>query len=394
MQKINLKKSKDKSLIRKHPWVFSGAIRDIDSGISEGSVVEIYDCNDNFIATGHYQPGTISVRVLSFDREEINEDFWKRKIFSAINKREQLGFFDNPDINVFRLINSEGDGLSGLIADYYNGNLVIQAHSAGMLLNMELFKKIFLHYLGNNIKSIINRSSTTISFKSAIKTIDEVIYGNPGDGRIKVTENGIDFFVDILEGQKSGFFIDQRDNRKLLKKYSEGRKVLNTFCYSGGFSIYALKGGADEVTSIDSSRKAIELLEKNILINRLENKNHNMEVADVFDFFKNNKSKYDLIVLDPPAFAKHINSLNRGLQGYFNLNRLALSCLAKNGILFTFSCSQVVTKEDFKKIVFKAALNTEREVSIIHHLSQSADHPINIYHPEGEYLKGLVLHSG
>jgi len=394
MRKINLKKSKDKSLIRKHPWVFSGAIGDIDSGISEGSVVEIYDCNDNFIATGHYQPGTISVRVLSFDREEINEDFWDRKIFSAINKRKQLGFFDNPDINVFRLINSEGDGLSGLIADYYNGNLVIQAHSAGMLLNMELFKKIFLHYLGDNIKSIINRSSTTISFKSAIKTIDEVIYGNPGDGRIKVTENGIDFFVDILEGQKSGFFIDQRDNRKLLKKYSEGRNVLNTFCYSGGFSIYAFKGGADEVTSIDSSRKAIELLEKNILINRLENKNHNMEVADVFDFFKNNKSKYDLIVLDPPAFAKHINSLNRGLQGYFNLNRLALSCLAKNGILFTFSCSQVVTKEDFKKIVFKAALNTEREVSIIHHLSQPADHPINIYHPEGEYLKGLVLHSG
>ncbi len=391
MQKIKLKKSKGKSLLRKHPWVFSGAIQEVEQGIKEGSIVEIYDCSGGFIAKGHYQPGTISVRILSFDNEEINKDFWEMKILSAIKKRKQLGFFDNPDTNVFRLINSEGDGLSGLIADYYDGNLVIQAHSAGMLLNMELFKNIFLDLMGDKIKTIVNKSSGTVSFKSNIKTKDEIIYGNLQNGGIKINENGIDFYVDILEGQKSGFFIDQRDNRKLLEKYSYNKRILNTFCYSGGFSLYALKGGAAEVTSADSSRKAVELLEKNILINNFENRNHNIVIVDVFDFLKNKDKRYDLIILDPPAFAKHISSLNRGLQGYFNLNRLALDQLEENGILFTFSCSQVVSKEEFKKTIFKAALNAGREVSIIHQLSQPADHPINIYHPEGEYLKGLVL---
>lgn len=394
MHKIRLKKTKGVSLLRKHPWVFSGAIQDMEPGIEEGSVVELYDYSNKFIAKGHYQPGTISVRVLSFNNEEINKDFWQMKILSAINKRKQLGFFDNPHTNVFRLINSEGDGLSGLIADYYDGNLVIQAHSAGMLLNMELFKNIFLDFLGEKIKTIINKSSNTISFKSSVKTKNEIIFGNLQNSGIRITENDIDFYVDVLEGQKTGFFIDQRDNRKLLGEYSENKKVLNTFCYSGGFSLYALNGGAAEVTSTDSSGKAVGLLEKNILINHFENRNHNIEIADVFDFFKNEHKRYDLIILDPPAFAKHINSLSRGLQGYLNLNRLALNLLEENGILFTFSCSQVVSKEDFKKTIFKAALSAGREVSIIHQLSQPADHPIGIYHPEGEYLKGLVLNAG
>lgn len=389
--KIKLKSGREKSILRFHPWVFSGAIKEITGDIKEGDLVDIYSSDNKFLATGHYQPSSISVRIITFKKQEINEKFWKEKFIKAFNLRKELGLFSNEHLNVFRLINAEGDGFPGLIIDYYNGILVFQAHSIGMYLNIELFKKILIELMGFKIKAIYDKSSSTLPYKAQLKTKDSFIFGQADE--IIVNEYGNKFLVDIIEGQKTGFFIDQRENRLLLKNFCMDKKVLNAFCYSGGFSVYALKGGASTVHSVDSSKKAIELTNKNINLNsdKVEVTSHLSFEDDLFNFLDNLKEKYDVIILDPPAFAKHINALNQGLKGYIRINKKAFENLNPRGILFTFSCSQIVSKDNFKAAVMQAAAIAERNVQILYQLHQPPDHPINIFHPEGEYLKGLVL---
>ncbi len=387
--KVVLKSGKDSSLRRFHPWVFSGAIKKIHGPEREGELVDIYDNKDEFLASGHYQQGSIAVRVLSFDHLELNQGFWDERIGKAWDLRLKLGMVDNEQTNVFRWVCAEGDGMPGLIVDYYNGAAVVQMHSIGMYKSLEAIKAAIQKVGGNRIHTIYNKSENTLPEKPGIENRSGFLFGDASHG--EVMENGFRFRVNWAEGQKTGFFIDQRENRRMLGSWSKGRKVLNMFGYTGGFSVYALGGGADLVHSVDSSGKAIDLTRENMEINFPGNKKHEAFAVDAFSYFREIKDQYDLIILDPPAFAKHQNVLNNALQGYKRLNQRAFEVIAPGGILFTFSCSQAVSKENFRKSVFVAAANAKRNVRILQQLTQPADHPISLYHPEGEYLKGLVL---
>ncbi len=387
--KIVLKSGKDQSLRRYHPWVFSGAIKKIHGPAREGEVVDVYDNKDEYLASGHYQDGSIAIRVLSFDRVDVDQDFWDGRIRAAWERREKLGLVADSDTNVFRWINAEGDGMPGLIIDYYAGAAVIQMHSIGMYKNMNAIKDALLKVTEAEIHTIFNKSHSTLPDKPGIDQRSGFVMGDMARG--EVIEHGYRFNVNWTEGQKTGFFIDQRENRKLLGQWSRDRKVLNMFGYTGGFSVYALGGGATLVHSVDSSGKAIDLTRENMEMNFPGNTSHEAYAVDAFSWFKEMKTRYDLIILDPPAFAKHQRVLNNALQGYKRLNQRAFEQIAPGGILFTFSCSQAVSRENFRKSVFVAAANAKRNVRILHQMTQPPDHPVSLYHLEGEYLKGLVL---
>lgn len=388
--KVVLKSGKDQSLKRFHPWIFSGAIKEIFGKPAEGELVEVFSNKDEFLAIGHYQIGSIAVRVVSFDDIEIDYDFWKQKVQSAWEMRKMLGFASNPETNVFRLIHGEGDNMPGLIVDFYNGTAVMQTHSVGMHLIYEELAKALQDVLGDALKAVYYKSDKTLPFKADLDSQDGYLFGN--ESETEVMEYGLKFKVDWESGQKTGFFVDQRENRKLVEHYSNGRDVLNMFCYTGGFSFYAMQGGARLVHSVDASEKAIDLTRENVELNFSGDKRHEALVADGFEYLKDIQDKYDLIILDPPAFAKHRNALTQALRGYKRINTRAFEQIRSGGILFTFSCSQVVTKDKFREAVFSAAAISGRKVRILHQLSQPADHPVNIYHPESEYLKGLVLY--
>jgi len=387
--KIVLKSGKDQSINRYHPWIFSGAIKKIIGNPAEGDIVEVFDNKDTFLAVGHYQPGSIAVRILSFEPVKTDIDFFREKIKSAILYRQSIGLLNNPSINVFRIVHAEGDNLPGLIIDYYDGIAVMQMHSVGMYHLRRDFAAILGEVLGKRIVAVYDKSESTIPYMSGITNVNGFLAGNSGP--VIVTENGYKFKVDWTTGQKTGFYIDQRENRKLLQSFTEGRNVLDMFGYTGGFSVYAMKNAA-LVHTVDSSSSAIELADENVNLNYSDTSRHKSFRIDAFEYLNNIGGKYDLIILDPPAFAKHNNALANALQGYKRLNMKAIEQIKPGGIIFTFSCSQVVTKENFRKSVFAAAANTGRKVRIIHQLSQPPDHPVNIYHPESEYLKGLVLH--
>lgn len=390
MNKIILKNGKDKSILRYHPWIFSGAIAQIDGKIKEGDNVKVYSSEKKFLATGHYQIGSIAVRILSFEDIEINYDFWKEKIAQAYHMRQVIGLADSVTNNVYRLVHGEGDGLPGLIIDYYAGVAVVQFHSVGMYFERENIAKALVEVMGDKITAIYDKSESTLPFKADIDPQNGYLYGKAEN--FIALENGLKFNVDWLEGQKTGFFIDQRENRSLLEKYAMGKSVLNMFCYTGGFSFYAMRGGAQAVHSVDVSARAIELANQNVELNFPGDTRHEAFAEEAFKFLEKSYNKYDLIILDPPAFAKHQNVLNNAIQGYKKLNRKGIEVIKPGGIIFTFSCSQVMTKELFRQTVFTAAANTGRKVRILHQLTQPADHPISVYHPEGEYLKGLVLY--
>lgn len=389
-KKAYLKRGKDESLKRFHPWIFSGAIDHIDDGVEEGDVVQVFTEEGNFIAVGHYQIGSITIRVLSFEDEKIDETFWKRRISSALQQRIAIGIADTPNNDTYRLIHGEGDLLPGLVVDCYGQTAVVQAHSVGMHRVRQQIAQVLVEVMKGRIAHVFYKSETTLPYKAELGQENGFIYGESHDDT--AMENGLRFHVDWAKGQKTGFFIDQRENRCLLEKYAKGRNVLNMFCYTGGFSFYAMRGGANLVHSVDSSAKAIELTKQNVALNFPDDGRHQAFCEDAFKFLDGIDNRYDLIILDPPAFAKHRKALHNALKGYTRLNAKAFECIHKGGILFTFSCSQVVTKDDFRNAVFTAAARTGREVRILHQLHQPADHPVNIYHPEGEYLKGLVLY--
>jgi 23S rRNA (cytosine1962-C5)-methyltransferase len=389
-KKIILKPRKEESLRRFHPWIFSGAIAQKDANIEEGDVVDVYTSDNEFIAVGHYQIGSIEVRVLSFEQMAIDAAFWKTRLAVALNLRQSIGLL-TPQNNAFRLVHGEGDNLPGLVIDIYAQTAVIQSHSVGMHNVRYQICAALQELMGDKLLHIYYKSETTLPYKAGLDAENDYLFGgqNVSDG---ARENGLKFRADWLKGQKTGFFIDQRDNRTLLEKYAAGRIVLNMFAYTGGFSFYALKGGAKLVHSVDSSAKAIMLTNQNVDLNFPQDARHESFTEDAFRFLgKMDKGMYDLIVLDPPAFAKHRGAIKNALQGYKRLNAAALEKIASGGILFTFSCSQVITKEAFRLAVFSAAAQTGRSVGILHQLAQPADHPVNIYHPEGEYLKGLAL---
>lgn len=390
MSKIVLKAGKERSLYRLHPWIFSGAIAKKDNDIQEGDVVKVYNHDNEFIAIGHYQIGSIAVRVLSFKEEPIDYPFWVERIRQAYNTRVAIGLTTSPDNNVYRLIHGEGDDLSGLIVDYYAGVAVVQFHTVGMYKARKEITKAILEVMGDKIIAIYDKSESTLPYKADLHPENGYLYGHTDN--FTAIENGLKFNVDWLEGQKTGFFIDQRENRKLLEKYARGKNVLNMFCYTGGFSFYAMRGEAKLVHSVDASARAIELTNQNVELNFPNDTRHEAFVEDAFKFLEQSYNKYDLIILDPPAFAKHQKVLDNAIQGYKKLNRKGIEVVKPGGIIFTFSCSQVMTKDLFRQTVFTAAANTGRKVKILHQLTQPADHPISIYHPEGEYLKGLVLY--
>jgi 23S rRNA (cytosine1962-C5)-methyltransferase len=387
--KAILKSGKDQSVLRRHPWIFSGAIKKIIGDPAEGDVIDVYNNKDTFLAIGHYQIGSITIRIIHFSDVEIDNSFWSEKISGAFQLRRELGLTNSDSTNVYRIVNAEGDNLPGLIIDYYKSNLVMQIHSIGMYYARNSILKALENVYEGKINTIYDKSESTLPFKGTVKGKDEFLKGEAANAI--VCENGLKFYVDWVDGQKTGFFIDQRENRQLLMNYSKNRNVLNMFCYTGGFSVYALKGGAEMVHSVDSSKKAIGLVNKNVKLNFAE-ANHNASAVDAFKYLESIKDKYDLIILDPPAFAKHHNVLHNALQGYKRLNQQAFEQISPGGILFTFSCSQVVSKDNFRKSIFAAAANAKRNVRILHQLNQPADHPVSIYHPEGEYLKGLVLY--
>lgn len=388
--KVVLKKGKEESILRFHPWIFSGAIDRIEGAVEEGDVVVVLASDDRFLGIGHSAIGSIAVRIFSFHDITPDLTFWRQKFQSAYNLRARIGLTMRKGTNVFRLIHGEGDGMPGLIVDFYNGTAVLQAHTVGMWLIRDLLTEAMKLVLGDNLNAVYDKSAKTLPFKASIEPVDGYLYG--GHTTREVMEDGNRFLVDWEEGQKTGFFVDQRENRKLLSEYAFGKDVLNMFCYTGGFSFSAMQGGANLVHSVDSSAKAIELTNENVELNFPGDKRHEAFIADAFDFMKDINDKYDLIILDPPAFAKHKNVLNQALQGYKKLNTRAFQQIRPGGVLFTFSCSQVVTKTNFREAVFSAAAISRRNVRILHQLSQPGDHPINIYHPEGEYLKGLVLY--
>lgn len=390
MKKIILHKGKEKSLLRFHPWVFSGAVARMDRGIANGDMVEVCDHDGNFLALGHYHNSSIAVRIFSFEQMTPTYDFWKTKVEYALRYRQRIGLVNNPDTNMVRLVNGEGDGLPGLIIDVYDGNAVLQFHSYGMYRLQDTVVQI-LRELLPSLKSIYNKSSLTLDDEGTDATNDGLLFGELGE--IIGKENGIPFRIDIPGGQKTGFFLDQRDSRALVGRMAKDCRVLNMFCYSGGFSAYALRGGAAHVDSVDISRKAIDLTEQNIaLLGEEAISRHSAYCDDVFKFLDNTPDhSYDLIVLDPPAFAKHHRVKEQGIKGYRNINRQALRKLTPSGLLFTFSCSQAISQDDFRTIVFSAAAMEKKSVRITHHLQHALDHPISIYHPEGEYLKGLAV---
>ena len=387
---IQLKKGKEESLNRFHPWIFSGAILKKDDDIEEGEVVKVYTYDKRFIALGHYQIGSIAVRVLSFSDTEISLSFWVSRLQSAFDMRRAIGLADLSDNNTFRLVHGEGDNLPGLIIDCYGTTAVMQAHSVGMHRQRHEICEALKQVMGSRIESVYYKSETTLPYKADLGQENEFLLGASKDD--VALENGLKFHVDWLKGQKTGFFIDQRENRCLLEKYAQGRSVLNMFCYTGGFSVYAMRGGAKLVHSVDSSAKAIELTNANVQMNFPNDERHASFCDDAFKFLDSHDAQYDLMVLDPPAFAKHRGALRNALKGYTRLNLKGFERIKPGGILFTFSCSQVVTKDNFRNAVFTAAAQAGRNVRILHQLHQPADHPVNIYHPEGEYLKGLVLY--
>ena len=390
-KKVYLKPGKEESLKRFHPWVFSGAIARVEGEPEEGEVVDVYTSKKEFIACGHFQIGSIAVRVLSFRQEVIDRAYWVRRLSVAKDLRRALGLIDNPQNNTYRLVHGEGDNLPGLIIDVYNHTAVMQAHSAGMHIYRMEIADALTEVMGDVIQNIYYKSETTLPFKAdLLATENGFIKGGSPDN--VAMENGLKFHVDWLKGQKTGFFVDQRENRALLERYANGRSVLNMFCYTGGFSFYAMRGGAKLVHSVDSSAKAIDLTNKNVGLNFPGDKRHEAYAEDALKFLDNMGDRYDLIILDPPAFAKHRDALRNALRGYTKLNAKAFEKIRPGGILFTFSCSQVVSKQDFRNAVFTAAAQSGRNVRILHQLTQPGDHPINIYHPEGEYLKGLVLY--
>ena len=386
MRQIYLKRGKEESLLRFHPWIFSGAIHHADEGLEEGEIVRVLDSENHFIAVGHFQRGSIAVRVLSFRDVAIDDNFWYSRLSSALQLRRTLGLVDTPLNNTYRLVHGEGDHLPGLIIDVYDRTAVMQAHSIGMHLCRKLIADQLADVMKEYIDNVYYKSETTLPF---MEPENGFLIGSSNDN-IGI-ENGLRFRVDWLRGQKTGFFVDQRENRSLLEHYAKGRKVLNMFCYTGGFSVYAMRGGAELVHSVDSSAKAIDLTRANIALNFPDDKRHDAFCEDAFKFL-DGIGPYDLVILDPPAFAKHRGALHNALKGYTRLNQKALEKMPSGSILFTFSCSQVVTKDNFRNAVFTAAALAKRKVRILHQLHQPADHPINIYHPEGEYLKGLVLY--
>lgn len=390
-KKIILKPKKEESLRRFHPWIFSGAIQRKDDNLAEGEVVAVYTNNGDFIAVGHYQIGSIEVRVLSFEEEEINIDFWKKRLTAALELRKSIGLLSATN-NSYRLVHGEGDHLPGLIIDVYANTAVIQSHSVGMHEYRADICNALKNVLKDELKNIYYKSETTLPYKANLEAENDYLYGGTEVEEIAL-ENGLKFRPDWVKGQKTGFFVDQRDNRELLEKYSSGRSVLNMFCYTGGFSFYTMRGNAKLVHSVDSSSKAIMLTNQNVELNFPNDQRHEAFAEDAFKYLsKIEKGNYDLIVLDPPAFAKHRGAIRNALQGYKRLNAIAFEKIAQGGIIFTFSCSQVINKEAFRLAVFSAAAQSGRKVRILHQLTQPADHPINIYHPEGEYLKGLVLY--
>ena len=396
---IRLKKGKESSLLRFHPWIFSGAIENIEEGIEEGDTVRVVAHDGTFLAVGHYQIGSIAVRVLSFEDIIIDGVFWRERLQKAYEVRKAIGVIRKPaavsgmseNINTtYRLVHGEGDNLPGLVIDIYDDTAVMQAHSVGMHVNRQAVAEALADVMGKSLTAIYYKSETTLPYKANLGQENGFILGST-DNNIAI-ENGLKFHIDWLKGQKTGFFVDQRENRALVEHYAKGRSVLNMFCYTGGFSVYAMRGGARLVHSVDSSAKAIELTKANVELNFPNDERHEAYCEDAFKYLDEHDDTYDLIVLDPPAFAKHRKALRNGLSGYTRLNVNALQRIRHGGILFTFSCSQVVTKDNFREAVFTAAAQTGRRVRILHQLHQPADHPINIYHPEGEYLKGLVLY--
>ena len=392
MTKIFLKRGKEESLGRRHPWIFSGAIDMIDGEPDEGDVVDVYSRSGEFLARGHYQIGSITVRVLSFVQEEIDGLWWRDRIAQALAVRRAVGVANDPQTDCYRLVHGEGDNLPGLIIDIYGGTAVVQAHSVGMFRSRMAIAEALREVYGDGIRAVYDKSAQTLPFKADTGAVDGYLWGGGEATEQVVTEHGNRFYVDWGIGQKTGFFLDQRENRELVKRYSAGRTVLNTFSYTGGFSVYALAGGAREVVSVDSSASAVRLACRNAELNFGADVHHEGVASDAFEYLKECGRTFDLIILDPPAFAKHHKVLGNATKGYTRLNARAISQIAPGGILFTFSCSQAVSRELFRTTVFTAAAIAGRNVRILHQLTQPADHPVNIYHPEGEYLKGLVLY--
>ena len=399
MIKIYLKKGREESLHRYHPWVFSGAIAQMAGNPAEGDIVGVYASDGSFLAYGHYQIGSIAVRVLSFDDSALHPLFYEQMLERALQVRRAVGLDGNDDVaamtNCYRLVHGEGDGLPGLIVDYYDGVCVMQAHSVGMFRAKRQITEGLKAIYGTRLKAVYDKSSGTAPFKAGLELIDGYLYKSDGfsDDEQTVLENGHKFIVNWTEGQKTGFFLDQRENRALVGRYAPGRNVLNLFCYTGGFSIYALSAGAKHVDSVDSSAKAMMMVDRNVTLNAFDQSRHTSYCADAIEFIKNApEGKYDLIIVDPPAFAKHRGVLKNALRAYQRLNAVAIAKVAKGGLVFTYSCSQVVDKEQFALAVFSAAASVGRSVRILDRLNQPADHSVNIYHPEGEYLKGLLLY--
>ena len=388
--RIILKPKKEESLLRFHPWVFSGAIRNIEGTPEEGDVVDVFASGGAFLGRGHYQPNSIAVRILTFDDRSVDESFWLERLHLAYDMRKALNLPLGNENNTYRLVHGEGDFLPGLIIDIYAGVAVMQAHSVGMHYARFVVAEMLKSILPDEVKAVYYKSETTLPFKAGVNAEDGYIWGHAGD--VIATENGLNFYVDFVKGQKTGFFVDQRENRILLEKYAKGRSALNMFSYTGGFSFYAMRGGAALVHSVDSSAKAVSIAEKNVSLNFPDDNRHRAYAEDAFKFLERTEyGTYDLVVLDPPAFAKHRDVLRNALIGYRKLNTVAFEKIRPGGILFTFSCSQAVSRENFRMAVFSAAAQSRRKVRILHQLTQPADHPVNIYHPEGEYLKGLVL---
>ena len=385
-----LRRGKEESLKRFHPWIFSGAVMNLEGNPEEGDVVTVLDSQHNFLCQGHWQVGSIAVRVLTFEQEPIDDAFWQKRLSEALGVRQAIGLADSEAGDTYRLVHGEGDLLPGLVIDVYGKTAVMQAHSVGMHVSREQIAVALKQVMGERLDSIYYKSETTLPIKAAIDGGNGFLLGESHTD--VAVENGLRFHIDWLKGQKTGFFVDQRENRSLLERYSHGRSVLNMFCYTGGFSVYALRGGAKLVHSVDSSSKAVELVRANVELNFPAEPRHEAFAEDAFRFLDDMTVPYDLVVLDPPAFAKHRDAVKNALRGYTKLNARAMEKIAPGGILFTFSCSQAVSKEQFRTAVFTAATLAHRQVRILHQLHQPADHPVSIYHPEGEYLKGLVLY--
>ncbi len=393
--RIFLRKGREEALLRFHPWVFSGAVERVEGNPSEGDIVCVYSHGGSFLATGHYQVGSIAVRVLSFDSEALLPDFWEQKLSAALQARRTLLLDGSADTSCYRLVHGEGDSLPGLIVDYYDGTAVLQAHSAGMFRSRERIAASLREIYGDRLEAVYDKSSSTAPFKAGLDLHDGYIWkrngASPSEGT--VLENGHKFIVNWAEGQKTGFFLDQRENRALVGKYAAGHRVLNLFCYTGGFSIYALAQGALSVDSVDSSSRAMEMVDRNVAVNGLDAARHHGYCCDAIDFLKESPDgAYDLMIVDPPAFAKHRGALDNALRAYQRLNAAAISRIAPGGLIFTYSCSQVVDRNAFALAVFSAAASVGRHVRTLDRLNQPADHPVSIFHPEGEYLKGLLLY--